>query len=88
MTAHLARYRLEQLIADDPRAKVPPALRVHLASCDECSVRKRAIESARAEFLARRPPEEFARTVLVRAAELVEAPKRRLNWLRLRSKRP
>jgi hypothetical protein len=67
VTGHLTRRQLEQLVADDPRAPVPPVLRVHIADCDRCSVRRLALEAARSRYLAARPPEEFAQKVAARA---------------------
>lgn len=79
MTSHLTRRQLEQLVVDDPRAPVPPVLRVHLAGCDRCSVRRLALDAARSRFLATYPAVEFARIVVARAATPVPAapPRRR-----------
>jgi hypothetical protein len=68
VTGHLTRRQLEQLVVDDPRAPVPPVLRVHLAGCDRCSVRKLALDGARSRFLTTYPAAEFARAVVARAA--------------------
>jgi hypothetical protein len=85
MTEHLCRHHLEQLVADDPRPRVHPALRVHLAACDECSLRKRALEAARAGFLAAHPAAEFARAVVELAARPEPAPRPRWSgWRTLR----
>jgi hypothetical protein len=80
MTHHVSRHHLEQLIADDPRGLVPPALRVHVADCDHCSVRKRALEAARAQYLSAQPAAEFARGVLTQAAQPEPPRRRRFFW--------
>jgi hypothetical protein len=74
---HLCRHQLEQLVANDLRATVHPALRVHLAACDPCSMRKRALEAARARFLAAYPAADFARAVVEQAAQPEPPPRRR-----------
>jgi hypothetical protein len=81
LTGHLTRRQLEQLVVDDPRAPVPPVLRVHLAGCDRCGVRRVALDAARSRFLATYPAAEFARAVVARA-EIPPpvAPKRRRTW--------
>jgi Domain of unknown function (DUF4384) len=68
VTAHLSRRELEQLVADDPAATVAPVLRVHVADCDRCAVRRLALEAARSRYLERYPAREFARAVVERAA--------------------
>ncbi|HET6332137.1 MAG TPA: DUF4384 domain-containing protein [Polyangiales bacterium] len=68
MSGHLTRPQLEDLVADDPQARVPPQLRVHVADCDRCNVRRLALESARTRFMVAQPPKDFARAVVERAA--------------------
>jgi hypothetical protein len=75
MKDHLPRHLLEKLVADDPHAPVHPALRVHVASCDHCNTRKRALEAARADYLLRNPAAPFAGTVLARVAQPEPTPK-------------
>jgi hypothetical protein len=69
MSDHLARHVLERVHAADPRARGNPVAHVHLAECDRCAVRKRALEVAHARYFAAHPVEAFAREVLARAAE-------------------
>lgn len=68
MNTHLRRHQLEQLVADDPRSPVMPVLRVHVAACDTCGTRRRALEAARVRFLAAHPPLDFARSVVEHAS--------------------
>jgi hypothetical protein len=77
MTGHLTRGQLEQLVADDPRAPVPPVLRVHVSGCDRCSVRKLALDRARANYVATHPAADFARAVVARAATPTPIAKQR-----------
>ena len=81
MTDHLTRVQLEQLIADDLR--VAAALRVHAVSCDHCTVRKLALERARARYVALHPAAEFARQVVerVNAPVPVARKRRRLSYV-------
>ena len=85
---HLARLVLERILATDPdpSARVDPAARVHLASCDRCGVRKRALEVALARHLHARAPAAVAAEVLVLAAAPDAAPKRSAwtRWFRKR----
>ena len=69
MKDHVPRHLLERLVVDDPRAPVRPVLRVHIASCDRCSMRQRALEAARSGHLAKYDVRAFAATVLARAAQ-------------------
>ena len=82
MSAHLPRHRLEQLCADHPRSPLPPACFVHVRECDDCSVQRRALEAARARYLAVHSATEFARTVALRLAEPQPKKKRGLALLR------
>ncbi len=66
MTGHLTRRELEDVVADDPHHPVPPQLRVHIAGCDRCNVRRLALVTANTRYLAAHPAEEFARVVLQR----------------------
>jgi hypothetical protein len=77
---HLPRHLLEKLVADDPRAPVHPALRVHVAGCDHCNTRKRALEAARAGYLTRYPAADFAHAVLALAAAPEPARRRGASW--------
>ncbi|HKP56342.1 MAG TPA: hypothetical protein VJV78_06470 [Polyangiales bacterium] len=81
MSGHLTRAQLEQLLADDLR--VPAALRVHAGSCDRCTVRRMALERARARYMSMHPAPEFARVVLERVnAQAPALPKpRRMHYL-------
>ena len=74
MSDHLARHVLERLHANDPKARVNPIAHVHLAECDRCGVRKRALEVAHARYFAAHPIDAFARDVLARAAEPEPVP--------------
>jgi hypothetical protein len=69
MTDHLARHQLEQLVAEDPEARIRPVLRVHVAACDLCTMRLRALHAAKAQFLASHPAADFARDALERAEQ-------------------
>lgn len=60
MTPHLPRHQLEELAADRGRADS------HLDACAQCTARLRALERARASFLARRDPQSFALTLVAR----------------------
>lgn len=84
--AHLARHVLERILAadPDPSARVDPAARVHLASCDRCGVRKRALEVALARHLRAQPAAAVAAEVLVLAAAEQNLPKPSAwkRWLR------
>ena len=82
MKDHLARHVLEQLVVDDPAAPVRPVMRVHVASCDRCSMRQRALDVARANYLVAYPPGDFAQHVMWRAAQPVPQPRRGLAALR------
>lgn len=85
MTDHVPRHRLEQLVADAPRAPIHPALRVHLAACDHCSTRKRALEAAQRRYLSAHPAADFARVVVARAAQPEPPnPSRWHKWRRAR----
>jgi hypothetical protein len=64
---HLVRHQLERLAAGDPHAPVAPALRVHVAGCDHCTTRLRALQASKTRFLSRNPAEEFARATFARA---------------------
>ena len=73
MSVHLTRAQLEQLLADDLR--VPAALRVHAGSCDRCTVRRLALERARARYMSLHPAPEFARVVVERVnGRLIAGP--------------
>ena len=67
MTGHLTRRQLEDVVADDPRNPVPPQLRVHIAGCDRCNVRRLALATANTRYLDAHPAQEFAQVVLQRA---------------------
>jgi hypothetical protein len=79
MSDHLPRHRLEQLIADASRPAAPARLRAHLGTCDQCDVRKRALEAARTQYLTEHPAAEFASAVVARAAS---APPARVRTLK------
>jgi hypothetical protein len=78
LITHLARFQLERLAADMPQARVAPALRVHVGSCDQCGTRLRALVAARAQFLSAHPAVPFACQVVARAEHL--GPERKLPW--------
>jgi len=78
LIAHLARFQLERLAADNPQARVAPALRVHVGSCDQCRTRLRALVAARTQFLNAHPAAPFACQVIARAEHL--GPERKLPW--------
>jgi hypothetical protein len=80
---HLPRHQLEKLVADDPHAPIHPALWVHVASCDHCTTRKRALEAVRARYLMEYPAANFAQLVLARAAQPEPTPRRTSNALRV-----
>lgn len=84
MTEHLVRHQLESLAADDPHAPIAPALRAHVAGCDQCTTRLRALHASKARLLARIPADEFARATVARAgsSEPVTAGRRlHPKWL-------
>jgi hypothetical protein len=78
LITHLARFQLERLAADNPQARVAPALRVHAGSCDQCRTRLRALVAARAQFLSAHPAAPFACQVVARAEHL--GPEQKLPW--------
>jgi hypothetical protein len=81
MTNHLARHELERVAADDPATRVPPVLRVHIACCDACRTRLRALHTARTKFLSWESPNDFARETLAFAAPVPAAGEAR-DWAR------
>jgi hypothetical protein len=81
MTTHLARHELERVAADDPATRVPPVLRVHIACCDVCRTRLRALNTARSKFLAWEPPNDFARETVALAGPALAGREPR-DWAR------
>jgi len=84
MSEHLARHVLERLVADDLRDPVAPAARVHAASCDQCAVGRRAIETARAQYLTSHPAERFAAVVHERSQRALPVTPHASRWRKLR----
>jgi hypothetical protein len=70
MTEHLPRHQLERLAAEDPESRVRPVLRVHVAGCDLCKTRLRALHAAKGKFLAAYSGAEFARDTFAYAGPL------------------
>jgi hypothetical protein len=83
MTKHVARHRLERLVAAGPNPAAEAATRVHIASCDPCAVRKRAFDRAREEYLRAHPPDAFAQAVMARAQRAEATPARAWRWSRV-----
>jgi hypothetical protein len=59
---HPPRHRIEELVAGRDDGE----LRTHVDACAECTKRVQALEQARASFLRRRDPIQFARVVVAR----------------------
>jgi hypothetical protein len=81
MTGHVARHQLERMASEDPEARVRPQLRVHVAGCDLCKTRLRALHSAKARFLVAYPAAEFARETFASAGPFGPAREPR-DWAR------
>ncbi|HET6332610.1 MAG TPA: DUF4384 domain-containing protein [Polyangiales bacterium] len=81
MMNHLPRHQLERLAAEDPDARVRPVLRVHVAACDLCQTRLRALHAAKSRFLAAYSSSEFARDTFAFAGPLPPARELR-DWSR------
>lgn len=76
MSKHLTRHRMESVDAASPSSIVDAAARVHLAECDRCAVRKRALDRARQHHLETHPAAEFVRAVQARAELPAPSPRK------------